>query len=417
MTTETKALLRVWLLFAILLLLPFGSLSELPLLVAAAIGIGDAWRRRSELFADVQGKLIAVLFAGYWFPELVSAFDSVAPEKSWLEVAADLRFLPFAWFVCIAVQDRRARDWLGSASAVLILLWAVDALLQASLGVGLGGRMQGDRVSGIFSDDNLKLGPVLATLTPIALWWLWTRWRWVGLIVGWALLAAAVLLAGARAAWLSFAIVTLALLWKTAGSPRRFIQIGAGALLLGGAVFAASYAFSDLLQARVDRSLQVLRGTEASWDTALAHRLPIWTTSVRMASAHPINGVGVRAFRYAYADYASVDDIWLTTPNGYALHAHQIVLEIWTETGSIGLLCWLAALIVLLRRWHQASLESRALALPWGLALVSMCFPLNTHLAFYSSFWGLLFWWLLALFAAHLTPSRSVRSTYGQVAE
>jgi hypothetical protein len=33
-----------------------------------------------------------------------------------------------------------------------------------------------------------------------------------------------------------------------------------------------------------------------------------------------------------------------------------------------------------------------------------MCFPLNTHLAFYSSFWGLLFWWLLAAFAATLTP-------------
>jgi hypothetical protein len=31
-----------------------------------------------------------------------------------------------------------------------------------------------------------------------------------------------------------------------------------------------------------------------------------------------------------------------------------------------------------------------------------MCFPLNTHLAFYSAWWGSLFWWLLALYVAAL---------------
>jgi len=31
-----------------------------------------------------------------------------------------------------------------------------------------------------------------------------------------------------------------------------------------------------------------------------------------------------------------------------------------------------------------------------------MCFPLNTHFAFYSAWWGLLFWWLLALYCAAL---------------
>jgi hypothetical protein len=37
-----------------------------------------------------------------------------------------------------------------------------------------------------------------------------------------------------------------------------------------------------------------------------------------------------------------------------------------------------------------------------ALALIAMCFPLNTHLAFYSAWWGLLFWWLLALYCAAL---------------
>jgi hypothetical protein len=36
------------------------------------------------------------------------------------------------------------------------------------------------------------------------------------------------------------------------------------------------------------------------------------------------------------------------------------------------------------------------------VALAVTVFPLNTHLAFYSAWWGLLFWWLLALWCAAL---------------
>ena len=31
-----------------------------------------------------------------------------------------------------------------------------------------------------------------------------------------------------------------------------------------------------------------------------------------------------------------------------------------------------------------------------------MSFPLNTHFAFYSAWWGLFFWWLLSLYCAAL---------------
>ena len=92
------------------------------------------------------------------------------------------------------------------------------------------------------------------------------------------------------------------------------------------------------------------------------------------------------------------------------MHAHQIVLEVWTETGVIGLLCWLGGFGFLLRCWQRAPAELREQALPWGIALVSMCFPLNTHLAFYSNFWGVLFWWLLAVFAAQLSTRSATKS-------
>jgi O-antigen ligase len=122
-----------------------------------------------------------------------------------------------------------------------------------------------------------------------------------------------------------------------------------------------------------------------------------------MGSAHPVNGVGVRGFRVAYADHAAADDPWLRPEQGgAALHPHQVLLELFAETGVPGLLAWLLAAAVAIRAWRLADPATRERALAPALALAAMLFPLNTHFAFYSSFWGLLFWWLLALYATAL---------------
>src|SRR6185437_7465752 len=73
-----------------------------------------------------------------------------------------------------------------------------------------------------------------------------------------------------------------------------------------------------------------------------------------------------------------------------ACHAHQIVLEILTETGGIGLALWLAAVVLAWRTWQRVGAVARERAFPVTLALGVMLFPLNTHLAFYSAWWGLL---------------------------
>jgi hypothetical protein len=159
MTRAARA--RVWLLFAVAFLLPFGSLPELPLLIAAVIGSVDAWRSRAWMFGRSQGRLLAWLFAAYWLPELVSAFDSVAPAKSWLEVAADLRFLPFGWFVLCTLREAPSRALLLHASALLLMLWVTDALVQSAFGVGIA--------SAAFS---------ATTISSSARCWLrWRRWH------------------------------------------------------------------------------------------------------------------------------------------------------------------------------------------------------------------------------------------------
>jgi O-antigen ligase len=122
-----------------------------------------------------------------------------------------------------------------------------------------------------------------------------------------------------------------------------------------------------------------------------------------MIAAHPIVGVGVRGFRYAYPEFARPGDAFVDPATGDgAAHAHQIVLEVLSETGVIGLILWVAGAIGAIAAWRRASSRARERAFAPGLALLAMCFPLNTHLAFYSAWWGLLFWWLLALYCAAL---------------
>ena len=118
-----------------------------------------------------------------------------------------------------------------------------------------------------------------------------------------------------------------------------------------------------------------------------------------MIQAHPVLGVGVRGFRYAYPAYADPGDTFVDTSSDEgASHAHQIVLEVLSETGVIGLLFWVAGAAFAIRAWRRADAPARERALAPALALAAMCFPLNTHLAFYSAWWGLLFWWLLSLY-------------------
>ena len=79
------------------------------------------------------------------------------------------------------------------------------------------------------------------------------------------------------------------------------------------------------------------------------------------------------------------------------------MLEVLSETGVIGLVLWLVGVVASLRARGGARMRLRANArFAPALALLAMTFPLNTHLAFYSAWWGLLFWWLLALYCAAL---------------
>ncbi len=394
------AWLLVW---SVLLLLPMGHAAELPILIASLLALWFAWRDCGGFRKVVPFRLCALIVGAYVLPEWISAIDSVAAKKSWSEAILDLRFLPFFWFVCYALRDADRLRRFSLAVTTVILFWVFDALAQSLTGHSLGGSDSADRLSGVFGPDNLKLGPTLAVLSPLLCLPMLNRYGKGIACLTWIFIAVVILLAGSRAAWVSFFIASLIALFKLAPS-RKFALIGlSSATLVAIVTSGVLYQTSEKFAARVDRTAMLLQGDESSIDHALAFRLPIWRTAVKMIEAHPMNGVGVRAFRFAYPKFSAPDDRFAPPQSETgAYHAHQLGLELLSETGVIGLCIWIFGFIVLWRHYASSHKSAKHRALPLTIALIAMLFPINTHLAFYSAYWGLLMMWLLAIWVAAL---------------
>ncbi|HET6555153.1 MAG TPA: O-antigen ligase family protein [Dyella sp.] len=407
-------LLPFWLVIA---LLPFGRSSELGTFLCLVGTVLLFARHPSALREHAGARLLLWLLAAYVVAALVSAVDSMAPAKSWSTVAALLRYAPLGLYACFAIRREEKLRALVVAVAAVVAFWALDAWIQALTGWSLAGRATPERLSGIFGAANLKLGPTLAVLSPFVLWAAHRRWGLKGLATAFLFLLLPVLLSGSRSAWLCYGLVAVGFAWHVARSPARFLAAavtGVVVLLLAATV---AWKLSDRFHERMERTLQITQGTGHAIDWALSGRLDIWRTSVAMFEGHPINGVGVRAYRVAYPGYAPANDHFVVSDEACgvgegACHAHQWILEVLTETGTFGLACWLGAIAMAIVAWRRVGAAVRRNAFPVTLSLAVMLFPLNTHLAFYSAWWGLLFAWLLGLWCAalHVVPTEGERA-------
>jgi O-antigen ligase len=361
--------------------------------------------------------LTSVLFCAYWLPELVSAFDAIDRAHAFHEALVDLRYLPFLWLVAAAVADPRGRRVTFGGLGVIVAVWTADALLQALTGTSplfwgvdqlkqlisghpmcpAGSTLLNDRLSGVLGPCNLKLGLVLASLAPFALFAAQRRLGQLGWLLAAAAVGIVVLLAGARASWVTYGLVLLFSGWRVLG-PKRLL----GVFVFGALALAVLSAGVPQVRERLLRTTSALSADEEGVDVALSGRARIWGAAACMARTHPFNGVGARGFRYAFAECDPTPAEKPAWGAGPALHAHQIVLEILSETGGFGLLVWLAGAAMAWRAWRFADAGARERARPAMLALGVTVFPFNTHLAFYSTFWGGLALMLAVLYAGSL---------------
>lgn len=398
-----KPHLPVLLVFTTLALLPISRLVELPLVIMAVLGGRRLWREGRSVLADPRAQLLTLVFLAYWLPVLVSALDAVHPSKSWLVTLALPRYWLAGLYALAALRDAGSHDLLWRLSAWLVAFWTFDALFQLVVGYNLLGYPYPDmRLNGIFGMHNFKLGPVLALFSPLLIEHARRHWpRWLAAVAVLALITV-VMLTVTRIGWIMLGVVFASYGFIYARQrPRR---AAAGMLVLivaASGVGLTAYQFAPQFRDTVDRSLRLFEGTRPAVNRALSLRIPVWEASWGMASDHWINGVGVRGFRYAYDEYAVRGDPFVGDGDGVgATYAHQLLLEIPSETGLIGLAGFAMIVVFMLRAWLRAPPERRRLMLPYGLALLAAVFPLNSHYAIYSTFWSITLWWLVMGYCA-----------------
>ncbi len=399
-----------WLAVAFIALLPFARLSEIPLSVFA---VSLAFLARSaENRAQIRSASLFVLplFLCFWIPVFLSCFDSMDPQRSWMHCLVSLRFLAAALAMSVLLSAPSARERVLRWTAYLLLFWAADAFIQLFLGHDLFGiAMHPDRLNALFIKKYQFFGPTLAMLSPLVLEHARRQWRPWAWAFSFALILGAVMISGMRAGWLTMVLVLatyMALMMKRENRElrRTIFTIPALAVI----VLAVSYFSSPLFQQRIDITHAFMSGSEMSLDASSMERVPIFKTALKMYSEHPVNGVGIRAFPKAYMVYAAPDDVHIRKSGGVsgATHAHNILLEVMADTGTIGLLGLLAILAFLVYHRKQTTPAERQDAFPFALALALILFPLNSHFAIYGTYTSSLIWFLVGLWGASLRIER-----------
>ncbi|EAQ96351.2 O-antigen ligase family protein [Congregibacter litoralis] len=402
-------------------LLPFGRMIEIPMGLLAIAGLLMVLRAKGLCGAS-HGNLLLALIAAFAVPMLISLPDAIALKKASLTTLGTLRYAMscaalLCWFQCYS-EEPLERDGLlralGLAVALLLTLWCVDGLWQFATGSNVLGYGVGEGyINGLFGDDdNIKFGVALAFLLPVGL--VYGLRHWPPVVVGGFLLLVLILivLSGKRAAWISVSVELAALGIYYFFRGRLGLLKVVAVLAVGIAALTFAYQSSDWVR---ERSVVIVSALDEPSYTAVNKatglRLPIWRTALAMGEAHWINGVGPRGFRYAYRDFAVEGDRW-ARPAGEAggakaSHAHQLLLELWAETGVVGLMGYGIFLFLLGSAWQRGDAHARSRALPYGVALVGVLFPLNTHLAWYSSWHALLLWLFIGVFLLALSEKRS----------
>lgn len=421
MPHPSKALYFTLLIFSCFLLFPYKRSVELPILIMTLGGAVLAYQHGRALLGEPAVRIFTLLFMCIWIPMLVSMPDSYDLKASGSAVLSFLRLYLAGLFVIWAIRDQDQMAVLTKLLAALAAFWVVDALFQAATGHDFFGFKQiPSRLNGIFGERHLKLGNALPVLAPFLI--LSLRKNLALMILATLLSGAVVVLAGSRGGWVSFGLVCIWLFvseTKQRGWP--LVKMAAVAALLALVGMFSVFQNHGAKQ-RLDQTMLIFSGDETKIDQALSFRWTLWKSAFVMFENHPVNGAGASAFRFAYSEFAPADDFFMSEgqtdeavdrPAG-ALYAHQIVLEVATETGLIGLAGLGLFYVLIVRHWRLASQEARTRSLPFAMATLAWIFPFNTHPSFYSAQWSIMIWLMIALSCASLHPMQTRGLTPGK---
>jgi O-antigen ligase len=205
--------------------------------------------------------------------------------------------------------------------------WILGDNLIATEGVG--------RVRGFYGSPNnlaLYLGRVFPLMVAIAAWGRSGRRRWAYLL-GSLLMAGALFLTYSRGAWVVG--VPASLLFLAALRGRRTLTVAVGVV--------AVVAILVLLVVGAGRLTSLL---DTSTGTTF-FRIQLWRSSLAMIQDHPLLGVGLDNFLYAYRSTYVLPTAWAEFDLS---HPHNFIFDFWLRVGIPGLLTILWLLVAFFRK-------------------------------------------------------------------
>jgi len=388
----------VWLVVAVVALQPIGRLPEIPILIMALFGVKELIVNRSNVFSSRSFQWFTALFLCFWLPAVFSLPDAVNFHKGLSTTLGMLRFYLAGVFIIFRLGAIDAHRWIATAVAIILSFWALDGIVELLWGRDLFGLSSGSSlyITGVYG-DNKRLGYALIAFLGIGLASVRSGLPIVWRVAFLSLMLFVIFISGTRMAWLAsvwFTVIVFFVFWRSGVQlPKKWVVGGVLGLVLMGGISAQAPS----VQLKLSKSVAAFSG--GSFDKASSGRISIWTTSLDMFSDNWLNGVGVRGFRYTYADYAAVDDRFVhgQAEKLGAYHPHQIVLEMLAEMGIIGLVGLLTAFSIIVSLLLKVVHHTTSYSFLYFAGIATLLMPLNTHLSMYSSYWASLFWFLAAL--------------------
>lgn len=323
-----------------------------------------------------------------WLPLLFSLTDAAYAG----DAASDTFKILAYGFVGIAtvwlVRERQVLHPLVIILTALALFWTADVIFQRLVGFDIFGRLysQGEEArAGAYFKNPAKFGTYLACMNVLALYYLAPRigsvWR---LLAIWCFLLLGMLFSMSRTGWVIFLMFSspLLLLYFIRQVRHAWFWLLLMPVFILPLLFLF-YQHDPVLQARMARSLAFMDGmTYDNWNTVLTYRLDLWRAALQMMSEHWLNGQGLHAFTNDFSHYP-VSSFW---QGQQPSHEHQYLLQIMVATGLWGLV-GIVALHAVIFAWALRHHGKSSVAIPVGMYLLAMWFPVGTHFSFYSSEW------------------------------
>lgn len=319
----------------------------------------------------------ALLFAASFVAVLVAP-DQLDALGLWRAYIVE----PILLFAILATTFQK-QDWRHAfvALAVSSVIIAVFGIFQYFTGIGIPSPWDIERrITSIFDFPN-ALGLFLA---PIAAMLLIARKRMA--IVALVVILVAIILAKTEAALVAIPAAAVITLWLTPVRLRTKILVTLAAAAMLAAAFAIPAVQEKLL-------LQDVSGQT---------RLAIWRETADMLADRPLTGAGLSGFPSTIAAYHD--------PTFYEIfqYPHNVILNIWTELGLIGLVATAAIALTACRIAYKKRRDPMVLAV--FAALLTMAIHGLVDVPFFKNDLALLTAGLLAFLTWRTIPSPTSQS-------